>query len=58
MKKQIKKGNTIFHLKVNNWNKQSRRNQDRALMFMYRVLYELDANREFGYSDNFTAKDN
>ena len=55
--KTKKKGNTIFQLKVNSWNKQSKKDQNRALVFMYRVLYELDTNRKFGYIDNFTAQD-
>lgn len=54
MKKKQKK-EIIFHLQTTNWNKQTKRNQDKALLFMYRVLGELSEKRKFGYATDFNA---
>ncbi len=45
----------IFRLQTRNWNKLSPREQDKALMFMYRVLGEMSASRKYGYDKDFWA---
>lgn len=50
-----KKRTTIFKLQTTNWNKQTKSNQDKALLFMYRVLGELSEKRKFGYANDFSA---
>lgn len=46
----------IFKLQTYNWNKAPKKEQDKALFFMHRVLVELEQNRKFGYDPNFTAQ--
>jgi hypothetical protein len=54
-KKTIKK-EMIFKLVTNNWNKLSKKDQDEALLFMFRVLAELSEHRKTGYSKDFWAQ--
>ena len=55
MLKKVKTKEMILELKTNNWNKQSKSKQDKALLFMYRVLGELESHRKFGYDPEFWA---
>ncbi len=51
MKKQM-----IFKLETSNWNKLTPREQDKALLFMHRILTELSENRKRGYDPKFWAQ--
>lgn len=55
MRKKIKK-EMIFKLQTKNWNKLSKGEQDKALLFMHRVLVELSEGRKHGYSPDFWAQ--
>ena len=46
----------IVKLVTNNWNKTTPREQDRAILFMLRVLSELSEHRKHGYSKDFWAQ--
>lgn len=49
---------TIFEIKVNSWNKRTKKQQDRALEWMYRLLSDLETTyRKNGLSDEFSGKD-
>lgn len=50
------KGDMIFHLQTKDWNKLSVRDQDKALLFMFRVLADLSENRKHGYHPEFSAQ--
>ena len=45
----------ILKLETNNWNKQSKKDQDEAILFMMRVLMEMREKRKYGYDPNFRA---
>ena len=51
-----KKKEMIFRLDTKNWNKLPKRDQDKALLFMHRVLVELSEHRKHGYSPEFWAQ--
>lgn len=55
MKKKPIKKETVLQLQTNNWNKQTPRDQDKALLFMYQILAELSENRKHGYDPEFWA---
>jgi len=50
------KGDMIFHLQTKDWHKLSVREQDKALLWMYRVLADLSENRKHGYHPEFSAQ--
>jgi hypothetical protein len=50
------KQDMIFKLQTKDWNNLSRKEQDKALLFMFRVLAELSENRKHGYSPEFWAQ--
>lgn len=52
----MKKKKVIFKLTTKDWNKQTPRDQDKALLFMYTVLGKLSSNRKTGYHDEFWAE--
>ena len=54
--KTTKKDKMILRLETNNWNKQTKRDQDKALLFMFRVLVELSEGRKTGYGPEFYAQ--
>lgn len=46
----------IFEIKVNNWNKRTESEQNKALMWLFLLLGELSTEyRKFGISDEFTG---
>ncbi len=51
-----KRKEMIFKLETKNWNKQTKKDQDKALLFMFRVLVELSENRKYGYDPKFWAQ--
>ena len=55
MKKIIKK-DFILKLQTKDWNKLSKGEQDKALLFMHRVLVELEEGRKYGYAPDFWAQ--
>ena len=56
MKKKIIKKEMIFKLVTKDWNKLQKKDQDEALLFMFRVLAELSEQRKTGYSKDFWAQ--
>lgn len=49
---------TIFEIKVNSWNKRTRKEQDMALLWIHRLLRDLEYTyRRNGLSDEFSGKD-
>lgn len=52
----MKKNKTILELQTHDWNKLTRQQQDRALIFMYRVLADLSEARKQGISNQFWAQ--
>ena len=46
----------ILKLEAFDWNKLPKAKQDKALLFMYRVLHDLEKNRKYGYGDKFWAQ--
>lgn len=49
---------TIFEIKVNSWNKRTKKEQDKALEWIYRLLRDLEYTyRKCGLSDEFSGKD-
>lgn len=49
---------TIFEIKVNCWTKRTKKEQDKALLWIYRLLRDIDDNyRKHGLSDEFSGKD-
>ena len=53
MKNKQKK--PVIKLITHNWNKTDKKEQDKNLLFMHRVLSEMEQNRKFGYSNDFWA---
>lgn len=51
-----KKKETILILKTNKWNKQTKQNQDKVLLYMYGVLANLEEHRKVGIDDEFWAQ--
>lgn len=51
-----KKQKIIFYFQTYNWNKLTKKEQDKALFFMYRVLHDLGEDRKFGYGPKFYAQ--
>lgn len=56
MKKKIIKKPMTFKLQTKNWNKLLRKDQDKALLFMFGVLTDLSRSREYGYDPEFFAQ--
>lgn len=52
----MKEKEMIFKLETKNWNKVPRKDQDKALLFMFRVLTELESGRKIGYDPEFWAQ--
>lgn len=52
----MKKKKKIFILNTFDWNKVSKAEQDKALLFMHRVLTDLAENRKHGYDPKFWAQ--
>lgn len=49
---------TIFDIKVHCWNKRTKKEQDKALEWMQRLLADLKTTyRKSGLSDEFSGKD-
>jgi hypothetical protein len=49
---------TIFEIKVHSWNKRTKKEQDIALVWIHRVLRDLEYTyRKYGLSDEFSGKD-
>ena len=46
----------IFKFQTKDWNKLKKSEQDKALLFMFRVLVELSENRKNGYHKDFWAQ--
>ena len=55
MKKQTKK-KVILHLQTYDWNKLKPKEQDKAIMFMFRILSDLSENRKYGFDNRFWAE--
>jgi hypothetical protein len=51
MKKKI-----ILKLQTHDWNKLSSKEQDKAILFMLRILAELSGNRKHGYDPKYWAQ--
>lgn len=56
MKKKIKQKPMIFKLQTKDWNKLTSSQQDKALLFMYRILSDLSKGRKYGYDPDFWAQ--
>jgi hypothetical protein len=52
-KKTIKP--TILKLQTYNWNKTPKKDQDKAILFMLRILSDLESGRKHGYDPKFYA---
>jgi hypothetical protein len=52
----VEKKPMIFKLQTKNWNKLTPKEQDKALLWMFRVLVELSEHRKYGYDDEFFAQ--
>ena len=49
---------TIITIKVHSWTKRTKKEQDKALLWMYRLLTDLKTTyRKSGLSDEFNGKD-
>ena len=49
---------TIVEIKVNSWNKRTKKEQDRALEWIHRLLRDLEYTyRKCGLSDDFRGMD-
>ena len=48
----------ILVLQTSDWNKTSKSQQDKELLFMYRILAELDGHRKVGIDKSFWASRN
>lgn len=47
-----------IEIKVHCWTKRTRKEQDKALLFMYRLISDLNYKyRKYGISDEFTGLD-
>ena len=51
-----KKKEMIFKFQTKNWNKLSKRDQDKAILFMLRVLADLEQGRKFGFAPEYWAQ--
>lgn len=56
MKKKPTKKNKILRIETFNWNKTPKKDQDKALRFMLKTLYELSECRKFGYDPKYWAE--
>jgi hypothetical protein len=45
----------ILKLETYNWNKTPKKDQDKAIEFMLRVVRDLERGRKFGFDDRFYA---
>jgi len=49
---------TIFDIKVHCWNKRTKKEQDKALVWIKRLLRDIETTyRKSGLSDEFSGKD-